>query len=397
MPATRRKFSLWREEMKRAWRELRGPRATPARAAISIALGLFIGSLPIFGCHTVLVLFLCIWFQLDAAVAWIASNISNPICAPALLTAEVQLGSWLRNGAPLRLENELTLAGAVKHFVGYLLLGAPLAAAILALCGGAIAYGLVALLPRRRTQEAYRLPENAPMWIKAVERVATRFASPSSSIASERTRFHYLRAKLLGDPVAKLVADIAGDRPNALGSLFDIGTGHGQLPLLLLELGRASKARGVDWDAQKVERARRAAAVMGDATSPVDAVFAEGDARTAPFEPADTVLLVDVLHYFAIEEQDALLDRAAAAVRPGGRVLVRDADAARGWRSFLTLVEERLAMLVGWHHGERIRFRSAAEIAARLEAGGLQCATLPAWGSTPFSNVLVVGKKKAGG
>ncbi|MDP9000879.1 MAG: DUF2062 domain-containing protein, partial [Myxococcota bacterium] len=76
--ASTKHFSLWREELKRAWLELRGPEMTPGRAAVSAALGLFIGSLPIFGCHTPLIVVLCVWFQLDAAIAWVVSNVSNP-------------------------------------------------------------------------------------------------------------------------------------------------------------------------------------------------------------------------------------------------------------------------------------------------------------------------------
>lgn len=391
--ASNRNFSLWREELKRAWVELRGPEMTPGRAAVSAALGLFIGSLPIFGCHTPLIVILCIWFQLDAAIAWVVSNVSNPFFAPALLAAELQIGAWLRTGAPLRLDRGLPRAGAWHHVVGYMFLGAPLAGFVLAVVGGAIAYGLVALLPKRRVRECYSLPDDAPTWIKAVERVATRFAAPNSPVPRERTRFHYLRAKLLGDPVAKLVANIAGDRPNILGSVLDVGTGRGQLPLLLIELGRAANVRGFDWDEAKIAAAQRAAARCDDGMARADATFVCADARTARFDFADTVLAIDVLHYFTPDEQDAILDRAASAVLPGGRVLVREADTRRGWRSLMTLTEERIFTFLRFNRGERVCFRSASETAARLEAGGLRCTIRPAWGRTPFSNVLILGEK----
>jgi len=177
-----------------------------------------------------------------------------------------------------------------------------------------------------------------------------------------------------------------------LGEVLDVGTGRGQVPLLLVELGRASSARGVDWDVAKLADAKRAAAVDGR-SSPL-ASFALGDVRTAPFAPADTVLLVDILHYFREDEQDAILDRAAAAVRPGGRIVVRDADTTRGWRSWATLVEERVLTLLGFHRGERVRFRPSSAIVERLEAAGMRCEVRPAWGGTPFSNVLVLGTRR---
>jgi SAM-dependent methyltransferase len=335
-----------------------------------------------------------LWLQLDAAVAWVASNVSNPFFAPALLTAEVQIGAWVRTGAPLRLGQELSRSGGLRHFIGYMFVGAPLVGSALALCGGAITFGAMALLPKGRVREPYRLPPNAPAWLSAVEKVARRFASPNSPRASERTRFHYLRAKLLADPVAKMVAEIAGGEPSGFGEMLDIGTGRGQLPLLLLELGRATSVRGVDWDARKVAEAQRAALGETEGMTRLNAVFVQGDVRTTGFGSADTILLIDLLHYFAVEEQNAILDRAVAAVRPGGRLLVREADRQRGWRSFLTLVEEQVFTLVRFNRGERVCFRAVAEITARMESRGLQCVTRPAWGRTPFSNLLVVGRRQ---
>jgi hypothetical protein len=132
------------------------------------------------------------------------------------------------------------------------------------------------------------------------------------------------------------------------------------------------------------------------AGAPLAVELVQGDVRTASFAPADTVLLIDLLHYFTIEEQDEILRRAAAAVRPGGRLLVREADTERGLRSALTLLEERLFTALRYNRGERVRFRPAREIAARLEEGGLRSEIRPAWGRTPFSNVLVIGRKGGG-
>jgi SAM-dependent methyltransferase len=224
------------------------------------------------------------------------------------------------------------------------------------------------------------LPFDAPPCVTAVERVAGRYASPASPRAVERALFHWVRTKLLGDPVAKIVAELAS------GSLLDVGTGRGQVPLLLLLLGRVSRVRGIDWDAAKIAAASRAAEGL-------DASFLQGDARTAPLEPCDTVLLIDVLHYFTVAEQDAILDRAAAAVRPGGRILVREADATAGWRSLATFWEERLFTSLRVNRGERLRFRPARDLVRRLEVAGLSCEVRPAWAGTPFSNVLVIGRR----
>jgi SAM-dependent methyltransferase len=242
-------------------------------------------------------------------------------------------------------------------------------------------------------RERYRLPSEAPAWWHAAERLAWRYAPRYDTEPAQRARFHYVRVKLIGDPVTRLVASVAGEHDGALGELLDIGTGRGQMALMLLELGRATSARGLDWDKRKIAEATRAAAASGSDRAALPAHFEVAEAAGATFEPADTVLLIDLLHYLTIAEQDLLIQRAADAVRPGGRLLIREADTERGWRSLLTWLEELLFTAVRFNRGARVRFRAARELVAELESHGLQCDVRPAWGRTPFSNVLVVATR----
>ena len=389
--------ALWREELRRAWRELRGADQSPGRAAAAVALGLFIGSQPFFGLHTVLVLVICIWLQLDALLGWVASNISNPFFAWFLVAGEIQLGGYLHTGELIVITPEqLETMGVWDTFYRYMVYwvtGAPLVGLGLALVGAVLVFAFV--LAKRRWAPAkerrpYQLPPNAPPWWQAVERVAGRYAPLSErSTPAERTRFHYVRVKLLGDPVTQLIADLAGRDEQVLGAVLDIGTGRGQLPIVLLELGRAAQARGLDWDEDKIEQARTAAA----GEPPLPATFEVDDATSAELSPADTVLLIDVVHYLSLAEQDDLLARAAAAVQPGGRLIVREADTERGWRSWVTLAEELIFTALRFNRGKRVRFRPAREIVAILEGAGLTCEVQPAWGKTPFSNVLIQGRR----
>ncbi|APR84602.1 Glutamate synthase [NADPH] large chain [Minicystis rosea] len=391
MPSQSPKFSLFHEELRRALRELRGGRLSPVRGAAAVALGLFVGCQPVFGCHLPIIVVLCLWLRLDALIAYVAANISNPFVAPAIITAEVELGAFLRTGARPRFEHALDRATAFS-FAGDLALGAPVFGLALAIGGGTLTFAILAIAQRLRGDgpppEPYRLPPEAPPWVHAVERVAERYAPADGATAAERSRFHYVRTKLLGDPIAKLIADIEGDTRGALGEALDIGTGRGQLPILLLELGRATRARGVDWDESKIEAGKKAAHGL-------DIDLSQGDARTADYAPSDTVLLIDLIHYFTIEEQDLILRRAAQAVRPGGRLLVREADTERGLRSTITLLEERIFTALRFNRGERVRFRPAREIVSLLEGMGLRCEVRPAWGKTPFANVLVIGRRAA--
>lgn len=392
------KFVFWREELKRVWSDLRGGDMSAERIAASVALGLFIGCLPIFGLHLPIVLVLCLRFRLDGALAYVAANVSNPFFAPFLFTGEVQLGAFLFEGHWVHIESKLDLIQALSAFPKYLLAGAPLMGLGLGLGIGILTFVFVVskrkIFGPGKKRALYALPASAPPWIVATERVASRYASAQGASPAERTQFHYVRIKLVMDPIAKLIADIAGDAAGALGEVVDVGTGRGQLPILLTELGRATKAYGFDWDEKKIHDGQ-AAAKKPECGAPLPVELERADAREGKMPEADTVLVIDLLHYFTIEEQDGILRRAARAVRRGGRIVVREADTERGMRSWATLLEEKVFTTLRFNRGERVRFRPAREIAAILEEEGLASRIAPAWGKTPFSNVLIVGERSA--
>jgi uncharacterized protein (DUF2062 family) len=149
----RRGAREWRGRVSGLWRSLRGT-GSPTRLGISVGIGLFIGSLPIYGLHTWLCLAVCLPLRLDAVAACLASNISNPLVAPFLILAEVTLGSYLLHGeaAPFDL-SEATLAG-IRELLYEAALGGVLIGAFFALVGGSS----VALLSRRARRAATPTP-----------------------------------------------------------------------------------------------------------------------------------------------------------------------------------------------------------------------------------------------
>ncbi len=212
----------------------------------------------------------------------------------------------------------------------------------------------------------------------AIARTAERYARAGKS----RATYHYVRGKLRGDPSTKAVASLS-----PLGDVLDLGCGRGQLAVLLLEARAANTVRGCDWDDEKV-------AIANVAAEGLSGEFARGDVRDGHAEPADTVLLIDVLHYFDRETQDALLTRAAGFVKPGGRLVLRDADTGRGWRSVMTRIAEGFFTAIKFNRGERVLFRDVArELVPLLEAQGMSCSVVPCWGGTPFSNVLLLATR----
>jgi 2-polyprenyl-3-methyl-5-hydroxy-6-metoxy-1,4-benzoquinol methylase/uncharacterized protein (DUF2062 family) len=357
-----------RAQVRRAWSRLRGGELTPERAFWSVALGIFVGVQPTPGIHFFVVVAVCVPLRLDAALSYVAANISIPPLAPFLWFASIQIGSRILTGhfAPLTVEGMHALVRAPGPLLGALALGSIVLGASLGLVGGGIAYAVARA--RRRPAE------------DAASRTADRFRRAGAG----RGPYHYARAKLRSDPVTRELALRA-----PLGEVLDLGCGRGQLAIFLLEAAAATRVRGSDWDEKKVALARRAAEGL-------DASFERQDLRegSGGAEPADTVLLVDVLHYLDAAAQDALLARAAKLVRPGGRLFVRDASRGLGARSTLTLAFERIGTALRVNRGERVLFRDVArELVPQLEALGMKCEVVPCYRGTPFANVLLVATR----
>jgi SAM-dependent methyltransferase len=211
---------------------------------------------------------------------------------------------------------------------------------------------------------------------EAVDRVALRYARGS------RFQQGYVRSKLSSDPVCVRVLEEGLREP--LGDVLDVGCGRGQLAALLLEAGAARSVFGVDWDQGKIDLARACAEGL-------PARFEQGDFRTFELPACDTALLVDVLHYMTPEEQDAVLLRTARAAR--SRVFLRELDPDRGWRSAVTRFQETVTTGLGVNAGARLVFRPIAEYTRILEGEGYRVEIEPAWGGTPFSNVLVIARR----
>jgi SAM-dependent methyltransferase len=396
-----------RERARRGWRRLRGGELTPSRAFWSVAIGLFVGVQPTPGLHLPVVVGVCVPLRLDAPVSYLAANISIPPIAPFLWLSAIQIGSYALHGRFVALTHEgmRDLVRAPGPMLGALVLGSVILGVALGALGGAFAY-VVARARRSDGARAEEKNETDDPHDAALSRTAERF----ETAAGRRSTYHYVRSKLRRDPCTRAIAALA-----PLGNVVDVGCGRGQLAVFLLERGAASRVRGYDWDEAKVAAAARAAGER-DGRAALDATFVRADVRDTPLaadadadadgdgdgdadddndDRADTVLLVDVLHYLPRAEQDAVLDRVAKLVRVGGRLVVREASSGHGWRSVATLVAERIGTVLRINRGGKVVFRDVGrELAPRLEALGFSCDISPCWRGTPFSNVLLVAIRR---
>jgi uncharacterized protein (DUF2062 family) len=334
--------------------------------AAAVASGLFIGCLPLYGLHLVLCLLVCVPRRLDSVLSYLAANISNPLIAPFLITLEVEVGSLVLSGEHAAFDVARARDTGFSGFFGQALLGSVFVGGVLALLGGALAFALASRFGTRADSALER----------AINRTIERYRG-----APVRDRL-YVASKLAHDPVLAEIASLMGD----FARVVDAGAGRGQLGLCLLELGRATSLFGFDSDVRKMRLAQ--AAARGDAE------FETLDLATAAFPACDTLLLIDVLHYLPVAEQDDLLRSAVARVAQGGRLLVRELDARPGLRSSATRFAERVAFAVGLNRGRApLSYRPAREIVERLEALGCSCEVRSASRGTPFGNVLVVAKR----
>lgn len=342
---------LWREELTRAYVELRGSRVTPLRGALSVALGLWVGSIPAFGLHTPVVLALCLWLRLDGLLAWVASNVSNPFFAPFLLYGEVQMGAYVLTGAPLdHFDVQAARDTGISGVILYAFAGSPVVATGIAMIGLMVVYGYLSAYRDGPTvtRRTYALPSNAPAWWHAAERVAARLAPEESG----RTRHQVTRIELVTDPAPERWAKHLGT-PKSVGV---VGPKSARAGLALLELGAATSVWALDPGGE--------AAVTAAARAPALALEVETDAH-APLSSAHALLLLETLSLRSAAEQEALLQKAIGAMPPGGRLLLQVHTSGRGLGSLLSRLRGR-------------RLRSAASWSKRLEAEGFTTEITPA-------------------
>jgi SAM-dependent methyltransferase len=218
-----------------------------------------------------------------------------------------------------------------------------------------------------------------------------------------RDRFarHFARGKLGGDPAFRWLL-ARGLIPQG-ARLLDLGCGQGLLAAILLT-ARASHARGqwpADWppppnprEIRGIDSSRRdvdrAVAAMPEGR------FECADIRETRFGEADAVVLLDVLHYIDGAAQRSVLERARDALRGGGVLLLRVADADGSLRFRYTVFIDHAATVVRGRGFARYHCRPVAQWKRLLESLGFSVEATPMSEGTSFANVLLVARYDRG-
>ena len=214
--------------------------------------------------------------------------------------------------------------------------------------------------------------------------------------------WRFARGKLGMDPVFRHLLQAGLIAPGV--RVLDIGCGQGLLASLLRQCealdaaghwppdwGRAPsgvRVTGIELMQRDVQRAR---AALGSA-----AEFICGDMRTTAFPRVDAVVILDVLHYITVAEQNDVLARVRAALPAGGTLLLRVGDAAskRGFRTS-QWVDAVVTMVRG--HRVMPQFgRTLPEWVGHLRSLGFAVQSEPMSEGTPFANVLLVATVASG-
>jgi len=361
---------------KQLFHDLRLEGAGRGREAAALGVGAFIGCLPVYGAHLLLVVAVGRVLRLNRLRMYVAANISNPLFAPALILAEVQTGAWVRR----RELHNVTLQAiratepwvyGIDLAVGSVIVGTALGLGIAALTWASVAHA----------------PPLAPHLTRLFDAAAGRFLDVGV------TAWEFARAKLRRDPIyaAALTA-----LPRSGATLVDVGCGRG-LSLAVLVEAAAAVSEG-NWPADRpppphfdrlmgIELRGRVATVARRALGAgVEIVH---DAAPHGLPPQMTAVLVfDVLHLMRPADQERLMNEILARIEPRGTVLVRDVDAAAGFGFHAVRISNRLKHIASGHFRSPFHFRSATEWTMLFTDSGWTVESWPMGHGTPFANVL---------
>jgi SAM-dependent methyltransferase len=215
---------------------------------------------------------------------------------------------------------------------------------------------------------------------------------------------HFARGKLSGDPVFREILQrglIASDT-----HLVDIGCGQGLLSAWLLAAGHMASdtdwplhwgaaprnvtVQGIELMPSDVERAKTALKAHADRFA-----FQVGDMCSTAFDKAQTVAILDVLHYVPYAAQEDVLARVRDALLPNGLLILRIGDAAGGWGFKVSNWVDSVVFFMRGHKSSRLYCRSLSEWTSVLQKIGFEVETKPMSEGTPFSNVLMLARLRS--
>jgi 2-polyprenyl-3-methyl-5-hydroxy-6-metoxy-1,4-benzoquinol methylase len=173
----------------------------------------------------------------------------------------------------------------------------------------------------------------------------------------------FVRGRLSSAPLAAMAALAQGT------ALLDVGCGHGALVALLAAGHPQHRVLGIDPDARKIAWARASVGLLSNVELKVDTIESLAAERPGAF---DCLFVADVLYLLAPAQWPAFLAAARRLLRPGGRLVLKEAEDDGSWRAVKALWQERLMVLLlgRTHSSGAIGFAPRATLGDALTAAG---------------------------
>ena len=149
------------------------------------------------------------------------------------------------------------------------------------------------------------------------------------------------------------------------GSLLDVGCGSGLWLTYLAQERPELDLHGVDPDARKLALAARSSAAGR-------MQLRQGSVEEVPTGAFDVVTILDVLCLVPDEVKTAMIRASVRALKPGGVIVLKDADTRPWWKYAPTALEELVAVHVLRMTVGRPKFQSLEWFARELASAGFR-------------------------
>ena len=173
----------------------------------------------------------------------------------------------------------------------------------------------------------------------------------------------FVRGRLATAPLEVLAARAEGTR------LLDVGCGHGVLVALLAVGSPGRQVVGIDPDERKIDWARASVGRLPNVELRACTIETLAAERPSAF---DTVIVVDVLYLLAAAAWRPFLAAAHELLRPGGVLVLKEAEDDGSWRVKKALFQEQLMvrMLRRTHSSGAVGFAPRATLEAAVRSAG---------------------------
>jgi cyclopropane fatty-acyl-phospholipid synthase-like methyltransferase len=203
---------------------------------------------------------------------------------------------------------------------------------------------------------------------------------------SRRARL-YARARYATAPLARVAALVPPD----VSAVVELGCSAGVFANVLKIRCPELEIVGVDADEKKVA----AAALTARGREGLEFVCADARAYLENRGPFDAVVAVDMLYLLPPGRQDELIRVAAARLRPGGYLIIKEMTDRPSWKRRWCGFQEWLAVRVfGLTKGAGVYLRAGGDYRRAMESAALAVETFDLSRGYPHPHFALRGRKE---